>query len=241
MKKINGIRAITAICAAAFMLSACGKEESEGSTAVQNTRAEQSSGTWQSEGTQSSISTGKEGENSSSAASIQEAPASDNASNDSEQGLKTKEDSNMKEGLTERIQEIEKYCRVKLPDSYVIFIEEYNCGLPVANTFQTKGKNYVIRQFLGFVKDYKNSPLGEYDIAVAMAPIETYMTDNPDLVGCELIPIAVLTTDDYVCLDFKDNKEEPTVCIWSLVESEEFKPVTYPVADSFQEFVESLE
>lgn len=77
MKKINGIRAITAICAAAFMLGACGKEESEGSAGAQNAGTEQNSGTRQSEGTQSSISTGKEGENSSSAASLQEASVSD--------------------------------------------------------------------------------------------------------------------------------------------------------------------
>lgn len=117
-----------------------------------------------------------------------------------EDSTNLKEDSVLKEGLAERIKKVEEYCHVKFPDDYIIFIEEYNVGLPVANTFMANHKEYVIERFLGFVSDYQNSPMGEYDIAVVMAPIETYMTDNPDLVGADLIPIAKLTTGDYVCL-----------------------------------------
>lgn len=151
------------------------------------------------------------------------------------------ETQNSSEGLAERIKKVEEYCHVKFPDDYIIFIEEYNVGLPEANTFTANHKNYVIERFLGFVNDYQNSPVGEYDIAVVMAPIETYMTDNPDLVGADLIPIAKLTTGDYVCLNFKENQEEPSVCVWSSTESDEFQPVTYEVADSFWYFAESLE
>lgn len=155
--------------------------------------------------------------------------------------LNLKEDSVLKEGLAERIKKVEEYCHVKFPDDYIIFIEEYNVGLPEAHTFWANHKEYEIERFLGFVNDYQNSPVGEYDIAVVMAPIETYMTDNPDLIGADLIPIAKLTTGDYVCLNFKDNQEEPSVCIWSSTESEEFQPVTFEVADSFLYFAESLE
>lgn len=151
------------------------------------------------------------------------------------------EDSIMKEGLTERIKKVEEYCHVKFPESYIKFIEEYNVGLPEANTFTANGTGYVIERFLGFVNDYQDSPLGEYDIAVVLSQIDTYLTDNPDLIGDELIPIARLTTDDYVCLNFKENKEEPSVCIWSSAESEEFHPVIYNIADSFLYFVEELE
>lgn len=155
--------------------------------------------------------------------------------------INIKEDLVLKEGLEERIKKVEAYCHVKFPDDYIIFIKEYNVGLPEAHTFMANHKNYVIERFLGFVNDYQDSPLGDYDIAVVMAPIETYLTDNPDLVGAELIPIAKLTTGDYACLDFRDNKEEPGVCVWSSTESEEFHPVTYKVTDSFLYFAESLE
>lgn len=159
-----------------------------------------------------------------------------------ENSANSKEDSVVEDGIAKRIKEVEEYCHVKFPDSYIRFIEEYNVGMPEANTFQTEGgDDYVINQFLGFVEDFQNSPLGEYDIAVVMAPIDTYLTDDPDLIGAELIPVARLTTDDYVCLNFKDDKEEPGVCVWSCMESEEFHPVIYKVADSFLEFIESLE
>lgn len=158
-----------------------------------------------------------------------------------EDSTNLKEGTVLQDGLAERIKEIEAYCRVKFPDDYILFIEEYNVGLPEAHTFWANHKEYEIERFLGFVNDYQNSPVGEYDIAVVMAPIETYMTDNPDLIGADLIPIAKLTTEDYVCLNFKDNQEEPSVCIWSSTESDEFQPVTYEVADSFLYFAESLE
>lgn len=147
----------------------------------------------------------------------------------------------MQEALSERIKKVEEYCRVKFPDDYIIFIKEYNAGIPEANTFTANNKKYVIERFLGFISDYKDSPLGDYDIAVVLAPIETYLTDNPDLVGVELIPIAELSTGDYVCLNFKDNKEEPSVCVWDSTGFEEFHPVTYEVADCFLDFIKSLE
>lgn len=172
------------------------------------------------------------------ASTVHEASAAQPAEENSKD---IKEDSVLKEELTERIQKVEEYCHVKFPDSYIMFIEGYNAGLPEANTFTANHEDYVIERFLGFISDYQDSPLGDYDIAVVMAPIETYLTDNPDLVGVELVPIANLSTGDYVCLDFKENQEEPGVCIWSSAESEEFHPVTYEVADSFQYFVESLE
>ncbi|MCM1325755.1 MAG: SMI1/KNR4 family protein [Bacteroidales bacterium] len=156
---------------------------------------------------------------------------------DSESG----EDSAMNDGLKERIKKVEEYCNVKFPEDYILFIEEYNAGQPAANTFRANKTDYTIDRFLGFISDYQNSPLGEYDIAVVMAPIETYLTDNPDLVGAELVPIAVLSTGDYVCLDFKDNKEEPSVCVWDSTKSEEFHPVTYKAADFFLQFAENLE
>ncbi|MCM1186981.1 MAG: SMI1/KNR4 family protein [Lachnoclostridium sp.] len=156
---------------------------------------------------------------------------------DSESG----EDSAMNDGLKERIKKVEEYCNVKFPNDYILFIEEYNAGQPAANTFRANKTDYTIDRFLGFISDYQNSPLGKYDIAVVMAPIETYLTDNPDLVGAELVPIAVLSTGDYVCLNFKDNKEEPSVCVWDSTKSEEFHPVTYEAADFFLQFAENLE
>ena len=142
--------------------------------------------------------------------------------------------------ISQRIRKVEKYCRIKFPDSYVNFIEKYNVGVPINNEFLCNDHFYAIDRFLGFINDYKTSPLGDYDIPVVLTQVDTYLTDNPDLVGDEMIPIAELFAGDLVCLDYRENKEEPSVCVWDHEASDEFDPVTYHVADTFPEFIAML-
>ncbi len=60
---------------------------------------------------------------------------------------------------------------------------------------------------------------------------------NPELVGYEIIPFAVLFAGDLLCLDYRES-ETPSVCVWFHEESEEWNPVTEKVADSFSEFMD---
>ncbi len=117
----------------------------------------------------------------------------------------------LNEDITEKIQKLEDYSGVKFPESYI-----------------------------GFIKKYKTSSIGIYDIAVVLSQIDTRLTDNPDLEGDELIPIASLFAGNYLCLDFTKDGENTSICIWDHEESDEFQPVTYKVADSFSEFIEML-
>lgn len=149
-------------------------------------------------------------------------------------------DSVLKGDISERIQKVEKYSKIKFPGSYINFIKRYNVGIPITNNFLFNDNIYVIERFLGFVNEYKTSPLGCYDIAVVLSQIDIYLTDNPDLSGDELIPIASLFAGNYVCLDFTKDKEKPIVCIWDHEESDEFEPVTYKIAHTFSEFIKML-
>lgn len=149
-------------------------------------------------------------------------------------------DSVVNEEITERIHKVEEYSKIKFPDCYIEFIKKYNVGVPVTNEFVVGNRSYAIDRFLGFINEYKTSPFGDYDIAVVLSQIDTRLTDNPDLIGDELIPIASLFAGDYICLDFKDNNKNPSICIWSHEESEEFAPVTYKVANTFSDFIEML-
>lgn len=56
----------------------------------------------------------------------------------------------------------------------------------------------------------------------------------------ELLPIAALFAGDFLCLDFRDGKEIPSVCVWSHEESDIDEPVAYEVANNFEEFCEML-
>lgn len=142
--------------------------------------------------------------------------------------------------ISQEIRKTEKYCRIKFPDSYINFIKKYNVGVPINNEFLCNNHFYAIDRFLGFVSDYRTSPLGVYDIAVVLTQVDTRLTDNPKLVGDEMIPIVELFAGDLVCLDYRKSKEEPSVCVWDHEASEDFAPVTYHVADTFSEFIEML-
>lgn len=154
--------------------------------------------------------------------------------------MQIKEDSILRESVIERLLRVENFSKVKFPDSYKKFIQEYNIGIPVTNSFSLNKHSYSIERFLGFVNDYKTSALGDYDIAVVLSQIDTRLTSNPDLVGDEMIPIACLFTGDYVCLDYRENKDEPCISLWDHEESDEFEPVTYKISDDFSSFIDML-
>ena len=143
-------------------------------------------------------------------------------------------DTVLNEDITEKIQKLEDYSGVKFPESYIGFIKKYNTGIPITNKFEFNGNVYVIERFLGFINNYKTSSIGIYDIAVVLSQIDTRLTDNPDLEGDELIPIASLFAGNYLCFDFTKTPK------FDHEESDKFQPVTYKVADSFSEFIEML-
>ena len=130
--------------------------------------------------------------------------------------------------------------RLVLPIDYKNFLIKYNGGIPNENSFECNGHNYAITRFLCVLKNANESHNGRYDISVVESLIGERLTDNEDLIGIEVLPIAELFAGDYVCLDYRNNQEKPSVCVWSHENSEEFSPVTYKVADSFSEFIAKL-
>lgn len=140
----------------------------------------------------------------------------------------------------ELISEKEKKWRLVLPVDYKEFIMNYNGGIPNEKSFECNNRNYAITRFLCILKNVQEAQHGWYDISVVESQIGERLTDNEDLIGVEVLPIAELFAGDYVCLDYRENKEMPSVCIWSHEESGEFEPVTYKVADTFTDFVAML-
>ena len=120
------------------------------------------------------------------------------------------------------------------------FLMENNGGVPDELSFVCNNHSYAITRFLCAMENYKDSQLGWYDINVVISQIEERLTNNLDLIGVEVLPIAELFAGDYVCLDYRTNKNAPSICVWSHEESGEFEPVTYKVADAFAEFIEML-
>ena len=138
------------------------------------------------------------------------------------------------------IKDCEEDWEVKLPEDYRNFLMNYGGCKVVENAFNdASGIDYVIDRFLTILADYKNDN-GWYDIDVIMSPISWRLTANEDLIGVEMLPIAVLFAGDLLCLDFRETPEAPTVCVWYHEESGDFDPVTSTVAQTFTEFLGML-
>ncbi|MCM1113228.1 MAG: SMI1/KNR4 family protein [Muribaculum sp.] len=189
----------TALCAAALLLGACGKEEAE--------------------------PVGDPG--------VQSEPKIKVAADAGEEAFW------IDEATAVRIESVEEYCNAVFPTDYLDFIARHNVYEPEDNTFQIDGETYVIDRFLGFVEE--NSPLDEYDIMMVLSPIDLYLISDPDSSGLELIPVASLSTGDYVCLNFAESRENPSVCVLDCGKSEELHPVVYRAADTFSDFIAGLE
>lgn len=154
---------------------------------------------------------------------------------------------NIKEGTVinplpneELIAEKEKRWRITLPKDYKDFMLQYSGGIPVCNSFWCNNHNHAVNRFLCILKDVKEGEFGWYDISVVESQIGERLTDNEDLIGIEVLPIAELFAGDYLCIDYRKSKLQPSICVWSHEESGEFDPVTYWVAGSFEDFCKML-
>lgn len=157
--------------------------------------------------------------------------------------FKFKKDSVLKTPSREEVEKTEKFYRIKFPENYKLFLEKYNGAIPVNGQFNCYGHAYFIERFLCLLDDEVFDRLTDInwsEIRVVTSEIEERLTDNPDLLGMNVIPIAVLFAGDYVCLDFRKDANHPSVCVWSHEESPDFAPTTYFVANSFEEFLGML-
>lgn len=138
------------------------------------------------------------------------------------------------------IQEKERKWRLVLPDDFKDFIMQYNGGIPDKTSFICCQRGYTVTRFLCILKNPGANPNGWYDISVVESQIGERLTSNEDLMGVEILPIAALSGGDYLCLDFRNEKTFPEVCVWCYEESEDFSPVTYKAADTFSAFLGQL-
>ena len=127
----------------------------------------------------------------------------------------------------------EERWRVKLPMDYRDFVKNFNGGVPMKKQFICNDKLYEIRRFLCVLKNVEES---EFEINVVRTDIGNYLAYDREQIGVGIFPIAALTREDYVCLDYRKSKDTPTVCVWDYMASEPYDPVTFHIAETFTEF-----
>ncbi|MGK0701859.1 SMI1/KNR4 family protein [Priestia flexa] len=138
------------------------------------------------------------------------------------------------------LSEKEAKWRIKLPETYKEFIKKYNGGTPIKDSFKCNSHIYAIDRFLCILKVTGERDDEYYDIGVVRTQLDERLVFDENLIGTELLPIAVLFAGDFVCLDYRNNDKEPIVCVWNHEKSSDLNPITYIVSNSFKEFLNML-
>ena len=139
------------------------------------------------------------------------------------------------------LQEREVAWKVQLPEDYKNFIIRKNGFRPSKNSFSLKNRSFLIERFLCVLENTKDNPLGVYDIDVVMSQLDERLFVHEDILGFELVPIAALFGGDFLCLNYIEDPDNPSICIWYHEESYELEPAIEFVADSFTEFLAMLQ
>ncbi|MEO3943984.1 SMI1/KNR4 family protein [Gorillibacterium sp. CAU 1737] len=135
----------------------------------------------------------------------------------------------------------EEFWRVTLPSDYKDFIKVSNGGIPERRSFPCHGHTHLLTRFLCILEDPTHHELGLFDIDAIKTQLDERLIDDEDLIGVALLPVAALFSGDFLCLDFRERRDSPSVCVWDHANSGEFDPVCYPVADRFRDFLAMLE
>jgi len=131
--------------------------------------------------------------------------------------------------------------KVNFPKSYITFLKKYNGAIPINCVFFFNEHEYLVERFLSFLGDKINEiEAGWTDIEVIVTQLDERLVSDGDILGMDIIPIAVLFAGDYICLDFRNNKVDPEVCIWDHEQSAPFQPVTKKIANCFNDFLDIL-
>lgn len=139
------------------------------------------------------------------------------------------------------LQEREVAWRVKLPDDYKDFIKKENGVIPSKRYFHFENNEKVIDRFLAILAISGEKTEEYYDIGVVSTLLEGRIVFDEDNVGMQLIPIAALYGGDFLCLNYLEDTENPSICIWYHEESYELEPVIELVAINFTEFLVMLQ
>ncbi len=139
----------------------------------------------------------------------------------------------------ERLNKVEQFNRIIFPEEYKTLIRLNNGGRPEKNILLALENEFVIERFLSFIEYPNESEYGDYDISVVLTQLDDRLSDNLDLLGNELIPIASMFGGNFVCINYK-NRVKPNIVVWFHEESDKFSPVVKEVAVDFNSFINML-
>ncbi|MCY6485230.1 SMI1/KNR4 family protein [Clostridium aestuarii] len=127
----------------------------------------------------------------------------------------------------ETINRVQEKLGVKFPEDYLKCVKENNGGYPSLNLFDfTKKEGAVIKVLLSF-------DLNEYENI-----LEVYKWVK-DSLPSKVYPFAADPFGNYICFDYRTNKEEPIIVFWDNKEANSENCIVY-ICDTFTKFLLKL-
>jgi hypothetical protein len=140
-----------------------------------------------------------------------------------------------------RLEKLQSSFENRFPKSYVDFLTKANGGKLAKSDVTIGNSSFVIERFLPVVDDPKTNPQGWADVAVVASQLDLRLVEDENSTGLDLIPIAALFAGDFLVLDYRGNRTEPSVAIWDHEQSDELAPFTIPIAESFSDLLRLLQ
>jgi len=139
-----------------------------------------------------------------------------------------------------RVEMLEDYFEIPLPDDYKRFVTTHNGAVPLESRFDVAGLERAVERFLPIIQDVEGHPLGWLDLEVVASQLDSRLTDDEDGENINLVPIAAVLAGDFIVLDYRKGSEHPTIGLWDHEASEDFAPAVTTVARTFNEFLSIL-
>jgi hypothetical protein len=131
----------------------------------------------------------------------------------------------------------EETYRVKFPGDYIAALKGGNGAVPTRKEFRQGKRERMIERMLCLIPEPQNDQVnGWYDLTVVLSQLDARLIDDENLVGMNVIPIAVLFAGDFVCLDSRRAPQSPAVAVWDHEQSRDLHPHLETVAPSFTAF-----
>lgn len=139
-----------------------------------------------------------------------------------------------------RLERLQTTFENRFPKAYLDFMDRGNGAKLVNNEVASAVRPFVIERFLPIVADPKTDPSGWADVAVVTTQLDARLVSDENATGIDLIPIAAMFAGDFVVLDYRENRTEPSVGIWDHEVSDDFAPKVETIAPTFSAFLSMM-
>lgn len=135
----------------------------------------------------------------------------------------------------------ESYWHVILPEGYKEFISKYNGAAPIQKVFSVGEHEYEVDRFLCILGNYNENDPAEYNISNVITGLDGILFFDKEAEYYQLIPIVKTPYANYICLNYRYARENPTVVFLDAHSSWNLEPSCDDLFPNFDTFLASFD